>query len=349
MDPSDLYGLPLERFTPERNALAKQLRQEGRREQAAEVAKRRKPSLAAWAVNQLGPHAEARGRRPVQGRGTRCRRPRRTVLAGAGDAASLRKAADAERAALDKLAGKARGLLSSEGHALAQTKLEQVSETLHAAAIDEEARQQVREGCLERELRHVGLGPLGASDAGAPAQGGSTPRKGPATPSVGRPHAKPRRPNSRRAAELAERTLKVGPGSGATSSAAAQARGRRADTRGSTEGRRRRGAPARAGTGGARTSREASAPIPVGTARAPARSRPVPVARLAGRGPQRRPTSAPSPLPGRTTSLRCSRLPRGRRRAVELGTGTAWTSISLLLAERNRALVSYDPDRATGA
>ncbi|HEY2161303.1 MAG TPA: class I SAM-dependent methyltransferase [Solirubrobacteraceae bacterium] len=34
---------------------------------------------------------------------------------------------------------------------------------------------------------------------------------------------------------------------------------------------------------------------------------------------------------------------RGRRRAVELGTGTAWTSISLLLAERNRELVSYDP------
>jgi predicted O-methyltransferase YrrM len=33
---------------------------------------------------------------------------------------------------------------------------------------------------------------------------------------------------------------------------------------------------------------------------------------------------------------------RGCRRVVELGTGTAWTSISLLLADRGRALVSYD-------
>ena len=53
MEPSDLYGLPLERFTEERNALAKKLRQEGRREQATEVSKLRKPSMAAWAVNQL--------------------------------------------------------------------------------------------------------------------------------------------------------------------------------------------------------------------------------------------------------------------------------------------------------
>jgi predicted O-methyltransferase YrrM len=34
---------------------------------------------------------------------------------------------------------------------------------------------------------------------------------------------------------------------------------------------------------------------------------------------------------------------RGCRRVVELGTGTAWTSISLLLADRARELVSYDP------
>jgi predicted O-methyltransferase YrrM len=34
---------------------------------------------------------------------------------------------------------------------------------------------------------------------------------------------------------------------------------------------------------------------------------------------------------------------RGCRQAVELGTGTAWTSISLLLADKQRELVSYDP------
>jgi predicted O-methyltransferase YrrM len=34
---------------------------------------------------------------------------------------------------------------------------------------------------------------------------------------------------------------------------------------------------------------------------------------------------------------------RGCRRVAELGTGSAWTSISLLLADRERELVSYDP------
>src|SRR5580658_9989805 len=34
---------------------------------------------------------------------------------------------------------------------------------------------------------------------------------------------------------------------------------------------------------------------------------------------------------------------RGRRRVVELGTGTAWTAISLVLAEEKRVVLSYDP------
>ena len=37
------------------------------------------------------------------------------------------------------------------------------------------------------------------------------------------------------------------------------------------------------------------------------------------------------------------RAARGRRRVVELGTGTGWTAISLLLADRDRELISYDP------
>jgi predicted O-methyltransferase YrrM len=36
-------------------------------------------------------------------------------------------------------------------------------------------------------------------------------------------------------------------------------------------------------------------------------------------------------------------LARGRRYMAELGTGTAWTTISLALADRQRTVVSYDP------
>jgi Methyltransferase domain len=37
------------------------------------------------------------------------------------------------------------------------------------------------------------------------------------------------------------------------------------------------------------------------------------------------------------------RLARGRRFVVELGTGTAWTTVSLALADSARTVVSYDP------
>ena len=47
----DLYGLPLDRFVAERDALAKQLRGDGRREEADAVKKLPKPTRAAWAVN----------------------------------------------------------------------------------------------------------------------------------------------------------------------------------------------------------------------------------------------------------------------------------------------------------
>ena len=48
-----LYGLPLDEFTAARGELASRLRQEGRRDEAAEVAGLRKPVVSAWVVNQL--------------------------------------------------------------------------------------------------------------------------------------------------------------------------------------------------------------------------------------------------------------------------------------------------------
>jgi predicted O-methyltransferase YrrM len=37
------------------------------------------------------------------------------------------------------------------------------------------------------------------------------------------------------------------------------------------------------------------------------------------------------------------RLARGRRHVVEIGTGTAWTTLALALADRRRVVRSYDP------
>ena len=48
-----LYALPREEFTPQRDELAKRLREEGDRDGAAAVKALRKPTIAAWAVNQV--------------------------------------------------------------------------------------------------------------------------------------------------------------------------------------------------------------------------------------------------------------------------------------------------------
>jgi hypothetical protein len=173
----ELYGLALEQFIPERGALAKALRAEKRREEAAAVAALRKPSVAAWAVNQLV-RSQGASLQELFAAGDELREAQARLLAGSGDGKALRAANERERAAVDELVQAARGLLSSDGHELSAAVVERVADTLHAAALDEAAREQVRAGRLERELRHVGLG-LGES-VFAPAAPAAKPAKPPA-------------------------------------------------------------------------------------------------------------------------------------------------------------------------
>ncbi len=161
MEPDDLYGLALDAFIPQRGALAKALRADKRRDEAAAVAALRKPSVAAWAVNQVV-RSQSAGVQELFAAGDELRDAQGRLLDGSGDGRALRAANERERAAVDELVRAARGLLSSEGHELSPAVVERVADTLHAAALDEDARAQVREGRLERELRHIGLG-LGES------------------------------------------------------------------------------------------------------------------------------------------------------------------------------------------
>jgi len=169
----ELYGLPLDRFTPERNALARELRNTRRRDEAAEVAALRKPSVAAWAVNQLV-RTQRRGIGELFEAGDGLRDVHDAVIAGRGDGSSLRAAVEQERLAVEALIESARGLLTSDGHELSPTIIDRVADTLHAAALDDDARRQVQGGRLERELRHVGLGVV----VGAPAPARARPESG---------------------------------------------------------------------------------------------------------------------------------------------------------------------------
>jgi hypothetical protein len=212
MEADELYGLPFERFVPERGALAKALRADGRREEAAEVAALRKPSAAAWAVNQLV-RTQPRGVAELFEAGDALRGAQSDVLAGRGDGRTLRAAAERERAAADALVELARGLLTSDGHELSGAVIERVTDTLHAAALDDDSREQVRHGRLQRELRHLGLG-LGDAPAAAPApaRGGARakePKERDTAAAERRKTARAAEAHARRRAERAAKALEI--------------------------------------------------------------------------------------------------------------------------------------------
>jgi hypothetical protein len=211
-DVDELYGLPLEEFVSARGALAKALRAEGRQSDAKEVAALRKPSAPAWAVNQLV-RTQKGEMRDLFAAGDALQDAQSNLLEGRGDPARLREATERERQCVEKLLERARGLLSDGGQELSPTALSRVSDTLHAAALDQEARSEIKPGRLERELRHVGLGSAGLS-ASTPAPSKTrksakrTPTGGKQQPrgkKSGKDHAKPEadRKAARRDAERA--------------------------------------------------------------------------------------------------------------------------------------------------
>jgi hypothetical protein len=153
-----LYALPLEEFTRERDELAKRLRKEGEREAADAVKALRKPSVAAWAVNQV------RRDRPEEMRQLLdVAEELHRVYAGlssAGARGRLEEAADMQRDLIRSLVRCAGQLLEAGGHNASSAILEKVAETFRAAALDEELREHVAAGTVVKEQRAAGLGPL---------------------------------------------------------------------------------------------------------------------------------------------------------------------------------------------
>jgi hypothetical protein len=144
VEPGDLYGLPLEQFTAARNALAKT---------HPEVQGLRKPSTAAFAVNQIARrHADELD--AFLGAAAQLRHAQ---LKG-GD---VRGATQEERQALQRL-------LQLAGEYAGSTQIDRVRQTLQAAAVDEQAAERVRAGRLERELEPGGFGSLVTGPAPAP-------------------------------------------------------------------------------------------------------------------------------------------------------------------------------------
>jgi hypothetical protein len=145
-----LFGLPLDRFIPERDTLVKELRAAGDRSTADRVKALRKPTVPAWALNQLA-RQDPRGVADLVQLGTRLRDAQRRAISGA-DVGPLREATEERRALVGRLVRVAVEILQGTGTGSGPHE-EEISSTLEAAAVDEEAGDRLRAGRLERPLR----------------------------------------------------------------------------------------------------------------------------------------------------------------------------------------------------
>jgi hypothetical protein len=186
----ELYGAALDEFVPERARLAKELRAAGSRDDADAVAKLRKPTLPAWALNQLA----RRNRREVDlllDAGHRLREAQAGVLRG-GDRDAFEQARRTEADALARLRAEAGSLLGAGASAAALTQIEQ---TLRAAAVSEEGRELLARGRFVKPLE-----PAAGFDVVAGLAGGAPARRQPSGPS---------RADARRAAHEALREARA--------------------------------------------------------------------------------------------------------------------------------------------
>jgi hypothetical protein len=153
-----LYGLPLEEFTAERNALARELRKAGERESADSVQALPKPSISAWVVNQLA-RRERLQMRSLLTAGDRLRKAQEDLLGG-GTRDELREAVERQRDVVAALLESAKDILRSAGHPATDATLERVRGTLTSAAGSDEGKRLVEEGLLTEDLDPAGFGPL---------------------------------------------------------------------------------------------------------------------------------------------------------------------------------------------
>jgi hypothetical protein len=144
----ELYAGAPEDFVAARDRLAKDLKASGDADSAKSVKALRRPTVAAWALNQLARgHPDEVQALLEAGRGLRDAQAK--AMAGGGPEA-LREATTRRRAATRTLVDRAARILSEAGRG-ADAQRDAVAATLDAAALDEEIGRRLVEGQLERE------------------------------------------------------------------------------------------------------------------------------------------------------------------------------------------------------
>jgi hypothetical protein len=151
-----LYDVAPADFVAARNALAKELRAAGDKEQAAVVAKLRRPTPLAYALNHVARHRPASLAAALEAGAAL---ETATAAAVAGDAGELRTATAADRDAMRALTDDVAKVLDARAADLAQ----KVTATIRAAVADPDVAAEVEAGRLTAEHESSGFG-LGLGD-----------------------------------------------------------------------------------------------------------------------------------------------------------------------------------------
>jgi hypothetical protein len=171
----ELYGLAPGDFTQARDDLAKRLREEGDRDAAKEVKSLRKPTLAAWALNQLVRHRRKDVDQLLKA-GRELRKAQEKLVSG-GDRAGFQRAAAKERELVAKLAHDAAALAAEAGVGSTQGLEEKLVASLHAAALDDDTAAELAAGRVVRERQAVGGFGEGPFELTAPPRRASAPKR----------------------------------------------------------------------------------------------------------------------------------------------------------------------------
>jgi hypothetical protein len=205
-----LYGLTPGEFTAARNALAKELRGEGHRDEAAQVARLRRPTIAAWAINQAVRRHHDRFAALLDA-GQQVRRAQRRALSGVRDS-GLRDATRTRRQLIDELTNLAAQVLSEQGSS-AESHRGDIAATFDAASADDDAAEIVEAARLAAPLPVAsdfgGMDALAVLPAPEPQEpAATTDAVSPSdTDEVAREHAARRRREAIRAVEAARREV----------------------------------------------------------------------------------------------------------------------------------------------
>ena len=145
----ELFRLPPEQFTAARDELARQVREAGDRESASAIKALRKPTLVAWALNQLS-RRERAGLEALIASGDDLRTAQRRALSGL-EGAAFREAMEQRRKLVRELARQAVQILREAGRG-PQSAEDEIARCLEAVSTDPETATAVLEGRLTKPV-----------------------------------------------------------------------------------------------------------------------------------------------------------------------------------------------------